>query len=110
LSADVAEYSLILFFAIYYPYCNQMSVLGVISVQVSVPAVTVVHVSEEVDVAVHISEPADTGIHVSAPGVIIFQPELKPGKELNGTSENALIPNIIYPIKLISKLVTTYHH
>jgi hypothetical protein len=71
-----------------------MSVLGVMSVQVSVPAVTVVHESVEGDDAVHVSEPADIGVHVSIPGVIIFQPELKPGKELNGASENALIPNI----------------
>jgi hypothetical protein len=94
LFADVAEYSEILFFAIIYPCCIHVSELGVISVQVSVPAVTGVHVSEEVDDAVHMSEPADIGVHVSKPGITTFHPELKPTKELNGASENALIPNI----------------
>ena len=74
LSAEVAEYSLIFVFAIFYPCLNQMSVLGVVSVQVSVPAVISVHVSEEGDTAVHVSEPADTGVHVSAPGTTGVQP------------------------------------
>jgi len=71
-----------------------MSLLGVISVQVSVPAVTVVHESVEGDDAVHVSEPADIGVQVSTLGVIGIHPEVTPTKELNGTSENALIPNI----------------
>jgi hypothetical protein len=71
-----------------------MSVLGVISVQVSVPAVIVVHESEEGDVAVHVSEPTDTNVQVSTLGVIGIQPEATSANELNGTCENALIPNI----------------
>ena len=55
LSAGVADHSLILFFAIFYPCLNQMSVPGEISVQVSVPAVIVVH----------ISAPGVTGVHPS---------------------------------------------
>jgi hypothetical protein len=71
-----------------------MSVLGVVSVQVSVPAVISVHVSEEGDIADHVSEPADTSVQVFTLGVIGIHPEAAPIKELNATSENALMPNI----------------
>jgi hypothetical protein len=78
----------------FYPYCIHISEPGVISVQVSVPAVISVHVSVDGDIADHVSEPTDTNVQVSMLGVIGIQPELIPVNELNGTCENALIPNI----------------
>jgi hypothetical protein len=67
-----------------------------VSVQVSVPAVISVHVSEEGDTADHVSEPADIGVQVSTLGVIGIHPKAAPIKELNGTSENALMPNKLF--------------